>query len=247
MKPLHIACALALGLTVAVSAPIAFAEPAQSTASIPASTPAASELHATMRSLYHNHIVATRDYALAVHAGNQAAAAQAADAVVANAHQIADIVSTYYGQHAGTAMFELLDDQWTSVKALIDHARTDNLARVASEKRRMTAWWIPIKSLPDSATADSASDQQKAMDGLARNATATARFLASINPNWSQDILQGVLMARANDGRTGIDEIMSNAPAAARAESWSRVEQRTNAIADTLSAGIAKQFPGKAS
>src|SRR3546814_4302733 len=59
-------------------APAAEAAPAPATedAAVPAP-----QLQAAMRDLWHGHIVHTRDYALAVHAGNDADAKAAADAV----------------------------------------------------------------------------------------------------------------------------------------------------------------------
>ncbi len=66
-----------------------------------AAAPAAPKLHAALRGLWHGHLVATRDYATAVKAGNKAAEAKTADAVVANAKQISDAVAGFYGADAG--------------------------------------------------------------------------------------------------------------------------------------------------
>ena len=46
--------------------------------------------------------------------------------------------------------------------------------------------------------------------------------------------------------KTQIDEMMSNAPAAEQAKSWTEMQNHMNMIADALSDGIAKQFPDKA-
>lgn len=217
MKPLSIACALALGLAFAVTAPAALAEPAQAAASAPAAAPAAPQLHAALRSLWHGHIVTTRDYALAVHAGNKAGEKKAADAVVANAKQIADAVAGFYGKDAGAGLLKLLAGHWGGVKALTDTTKAGNTA-----------------------------GEQKAMDALASNATAIAKFLAGANPNWTEGTLQGALMMHVNDHKTQLDEMMSNAPAAEQAKSWTEMQNHMNMIADVLSDGIAKQFPDKA-
>jgi hypothetical protein len=217
MKPLSIACALALGLAFAVTAPAALAEPAQAAASAPAAAPAAPQLHAALRSLWHGHIVTTRDYALAVHAGNKAGEKKAADAVVANAKQIADAVAGFYGKDAGAGLLKLLAGHWGGVKALTDTTKAGNTA-----------------------------GEQKAMDALASNATAIAKFLAGANPNWTEGTLQGALMMHVNDHKTQLDEMMSNAPAAEQAKSWTGMQDHMNMIADALSDGIAKQFPNKA-
>lgn len=217
MKQLSIACALALGLAFVATAPAALAQPAQAAASAPAAAPAAPQLHTAMRSLWHGHIVATRDYALAVHAGNKANEKKAADAVVANAKQISDAVAGFYGKDAGAGLLKLLAGHWGGVKALTDSTKAGNQA-----------------------------GEQKAMGDLANNATAIAKFLAGANPNWTEGTLQGALMMHVNDHKTQLDEMMSNAPAAEQAKSWTEMQNHMNMIADVLSDGIAKQFPDKA-
>lgn len=214
MKPLPIACALALGLAFATVSPVVLAQPA---AAAPATAPAAPQLHQALRSLWHGHIVATRDYALAVHAGNKADETRAADAVVANAKQIANAVAGFYGKAAGDGLLKLLAGHWAGVKALTDATKAGNTA-----------------------------DEQKAMHDLAGNATAIAKFLAGANPNWTEGALQGALMMHVNDHKTQIDEMMSNAPQAEQAKSWTEMQHHMDMIADVLASGIAKQFPDKA-
>ncbi|HEX5488057.1 MAG TPA: hypothetical protein VFX04_02780 [Rhodanobacteraceae bacterium] len=216
MKSLSICCAMALGAAMAVAAPVAWAGPAAQAASASTAAPASPQLHAAMRSLWHGHIVTTRDYALAVHAGDQAAAAKAADAVVANAKQIANAVAGFYGKDAGAGLLKLLGGHWAGVKALTDTTKAGNNA-----------------------------GEQKAMQELAGNATALAKFLAGANPNWTEGALQGALMMHVNDHKTQIDEMMSNAPEAEQAKSWSGMQHHMDMIADALSDGIAKQFPNK--
>jgi hypothetical protein len=217
MKPLSMACTLALGATLALAAPVAMAGPATQAASAAAAAPAAPQLHAAMRALWHGHIVTTRDYALAVHAGDQAAADKAANAVVANAKQIANAVAGFYGKDAGTGLLKLLGGHWAGVKALTDATKAGNSA-----------------------------GEQKAMQDLAGNATAIAKFLAGANPNWAEGSLQGALMMHVDDHKTQLDEMMSNAPAAEQAKSWSGMQHHMDMIADVLSDGVAKQFPNKA-
>lgn len=217
MKPLSMACALALGLAFAATAPAALAQPVQAATSAPAAAPAAPQLHAAMRSLWHGHIVTTRDYALAVHAGDKAGEQKAADAVVANAKQIADAVAGFYGKDAGAGLLKLLAGHWGGVKALTDTTKAGDKA-----------------------------GEQKAMDDLAGNATALAKFLAGANPNWSEGALQGALMMHVDDHQTQLNEMMANAPAAEQAKAWTGMQQHMDMIADVLASGIAKQFPNKA-
>ena len=116
MKPLSLACGLALGLVLAASAPLARADLAMAPAAAAASSTTAPKLHAAMRSLWHGHIVNTRAYAMAVKAGNQAAAKKAADDVVANAKQIAGAVASFYGKPAGDQMLTLLAGHWPAAE-----------------------------------------------------------------------------------------------------------------------------------
>src|SRR5215469_6308945 len=82
---------------------------------VPAAAPvAAPKLQAALRSLWHGHIVHTREYAMAVHEHNDAKAKAAANAVVANA------VAGFYGKPAGDQMLKLLAGHWAGVKALTD-------------------------------------------------------------------------------------------------------------------------------
>lgn len=145
------ACLLALALASTFAAAPVMAVPAMHA---PAATavPAAPQLDAALRSLWHGHIVHTREYALAVHAHDSAKAQTAADAVVANAKQIAHAVGGFYGKSAGARMLDLLAGHWGGVKALTD-------ARAAN---------------------DSAA-QQKAMSTLDTNAHAIATFLSGAN------------------------------------------------------------------
>lgn len=215
MKPFSIACAALLGFVMAVFSPGVLAGPA---ASASAEATAAPQLHQAMRSLWHGHIVATRDYALAVHAGDSAGQAKAADAVVANAKQIANAVAGFYGQAAGDGLLKLLAGHWGGVKALTDTTKAGDKA-----------------------------GEQKAMADLAGNATALAKFLAGANPkNWTEGALQGALMMHVNDHKTQLELMMSNAPQDRQQQAWTEMQHHMDMIADVLADGIAKQFPDKA-
>jgi hypothetical protein len=197
------------------------AAPAPAAADVPAAAPAAAEvpapkLQAAMRDLWHGHIVNARAYALAVHAGNDAAAKTAADAVVANAHQISDAVAGFYGKAGGDQMMQLLGGHWGAVKALTD-ARAKN----------------------DTAAAD------KAMTDLTANAGEIAKFLASANPNLPEDTVRGLLLAHGAHHSQQIQQIMAD-DTAGEATSWAAMQQHMDSIADALAGAIAKQFPDKA-
>lgn len=209
------ACLSALVLAAALVA----ATPAMAATPVPpvSAVPAAPKLDAAMRSLWHGHVVHTREYALAVHAHDTAKAKAATDAVVANAKQIADAVGGFYGKPAGAHMLELLAGHWGGVKALTD-------ARAAS---------------------DSAAEN-KAMADLQSNATAIAKFLAGANPNLPENAVQGLLATHVAHHSTQIEQIMSGDMKGEQA-TWQMMQAHMDTISDALAAAIAKQFPAKAS
>ena len=234
MKPLAISCALALGIALVVAAPSAFARAAtqaEAAASAPTAAPAAPKLHSTLRGLLHGHVVATRNYALAVYAGNEQATRMAAHDVVDNAKRLANAVAGFYGQAAGDAFLKLLEGHWAGVQALTDAA----YAQYAASEAR---------GGPPQVT-DSAAEQQ-AMQSLVANGNDIARFLSGANPNLSEDGVKSLWLQHVNDHKMQVDELMSNAPRAEQIKTWTHMQDHANAIADALASAIAIQFPDKA-
>lgn len=217
MKPLSLLCGLALGLVLTASAPAALAHEAGAAPASASSSATAPKLHAAMRALWHGHIVHTRAYAMAVKAGHQAAAKKAADDVVANAKQIAGAVASFYGKPAGDQMLTLLAGHWGGVKALADATHNGDKA-----------------------------GEQKAMQDLAANATAIAKFLSGANPNLPEATVESLMMMHVSDHQMHIGAIMAGNTAAA-AKTWTHMQAHMNTIADALAGAIAKQFPAKAS
>lgn len=197
-----------------------FAQPAPSTdemAMATQSAPAAApKLQAAMRTLWHGHVVHTREYALAVHAHDNAKARAAADAVVANAKQIADAVGSFYGRAAGDQTLQLLAGHWGGVKALTDA----------------------------SAAGDTATEQ-KAMADLNTNVTAIAKFFSSANPNLPESALQNLFATHVAHHAAQIQQIMSGDTKGEQI-TWTEMQTHMNTIADAFASGIAKQFPDKA-
>lgn len=231
LKPLGLAIALALVAACnpstpateasdATAAPEAATPPAMedhaANAAEPAAVPAP-QLQAAMRDLWHGHIVHARDYAMAMHEGDQARAEAAAGAVVANAGQISDAVAGFYGDAAGEQMLALLGGHWGAVKAMTDAgARQD-------------------KSASDAGMAD-----------LTANAGEIARFLAAANPNLPEDAVRGMLLAHGAHHAQQITQVMAG-DTAGEARTWTAMQAHMDSVADALAAAIAKQFPDKAS
>ena len=199
----------------AMEASPALTEPAAPAAE--AATVPAPQLQATMRSLWHGHIVHARDYALAMHAGNDADAKKAADAVVENAKQISGAVGSFYGQAAGDQMMTLLAGHWGAVKTMTDER---------------------IKG--DEAAAN------KAMSDLNANASEIAKFLAGANPNLPENTVFGLLLAHGAHHSAQVNLIVKGDTDGEAAE-WKAMQDHMDMIADALAGAIAKQFPDKAS
>ena len=220
MKP---TAPLLLSLTLLAAGPAAanhMADPQHAPEHAPASqvaAPTAPKLHAAMRSLWHGHIVHAREYAMATHAGDQAAVGKAANAVVANAKQIAGAVGGFYGKPAGERMLQLLGGHWGAVKALTD-------ARAKHDDAGAT----------------------KAMTDLTANAGEIAKFLAGANPNLPEATVRGLLLQHGADHAQQIGQVMAG-DRKGEAETWTHMQAHMDTIADALAGGIAKQFPAKAS
>jgi hypothetical protein len=216
LKPLGLA---ALTVALGFASPLLAATPPAHAHAAAAATASAQapKLHAAMRALWHGHIVHAREYAMAVHAHNDAKARKAADAVVANARQIADAVGGFYGKPAGDQMMTLLGGHWGAVKAMTD-------ARAAKDEAGAT----------------------KAMDDLNANAAAIAKFLAGANPNLPEDTVHGLMLAHGAHHSQQVNLILAD-NTAGEAEEWAAMQTHMDMIADALAAAIAKQFPDKAS
>lgn len=219
MKTLTISCVAALGLALPYTSMATPGIPAMTGMQVAsqAAAPTAPKLHAALRALWHGHLVATRDYAIARKAGNKAAEAKAADAVVANAMQISGAVAGFYGADAGKGLLKLLAGHWSGVQALTDATR-----------------------IGDKAAAD------RAMQALAINAGEIATFLHTANPaNWPAATVQGLLLQHAADHQSLVSAIMVG-DKATEGKDWMMMEEHMNIIADALADGIATQFPAKA-
>ncbi len=221
MKVLTYACIVALGMSVAVVTPAAQAQTHSNSHATPVAAAQAAQsspkLHAAMRSLWQGHIQHTRDYAMAVKAGNKMKAKAAADATVANAKDIANAVAGFYGKAGGDGIMTLLAGHWGAVKAMTD-------AEHAGDRKASS----------------------KAMQDGITNAGAIAKFLATANPNLTENGVNGLLVMHVADHHAQIGQIMTG-DKAGEAKTWEHMQAHMNTIADALSDAIAKQFPKKAS
>jgi hypothetical protein len=175
----------------------------------------APRLQATLRTLWHGHVARTREYALAVKAGDATRSEAAANAVVANAKQLADAVAGFYGAPAGERMLALLAGHWGAVKAMTQAGHAGNRA-----------------------------GSNAAMATLTHNAGEIAAFLSGANPYLPQDAVRGLLLAHGAHHAAQINEVMRG-DRVAEAKTWTAMQQHMDAIADAMAAALAKQFPTK--
>ena len=200
----------------AVATPLAAAA-ATAQADTATTAPAAPQLQAALRSLWQGHVVETREYALAVKAGDAAAAEGAAGDVVTNAKAIADAVAGFYGAAAGEEMLRLLGEHWGAVKALTDAHHGGDTAGARA-----------------------------AMNDMVANAGEIAAFLAAANPNLPADAVRGLLVAHGGHHAAQTQQIMAG-DMEAEAQTWAAMQAHMDVIADALAGAIAKQFPDKVS
>lgn len=213
-RPVLLALALcpALALAAPPSPPAAHAAASAAQAAVPAP-----KLQAALRGLWHDHVVQTRAYAMAVQDHNSTHAEQAAEGVVANAKRLADAVGSYYGAAAGKQMLTLLAGHWDAVKAMTDaQARGDNRARDA------------------------------AMTRLTANAGEIAKFLSTANPYLPENAVMGLLTAHGAHHAAQIQQVMAG-DMRAEAVTWKAMQAHMDTLADALAGAIARQFPAKAS
>lgn len=210
--PFALAGALAL-----LAPPAQAGHPMHATTAATAKNPTtAPRLQAALRDLWQAHVVHTRDYAFATHAGRAEAARSAEQAVVANARQIADAIAGYYGREAGERMLQLLGGHWGAVKEMTQ-------ARQAGDAK---AGAIAMQNLTD-------------------NARGIATFLAGANPHLSHEALLGLLMAHGAHHAAQIEQVMAG-DLDREQDTWVAMQAHMRTIADALAAALAQQFPGKA-
>ncbi|MFC5576874.1 hypothetical protein ACFPOA_02460 [Lysobacter niabensis] len=184
---------------------------ATTTAAVPAP-----RLQATLRALWHGHVEKTREYAFAVKAGDGKRSEAAANAVVANAKQLANAVGSFYGAAADERMLALLAGHWGAVKAMTDAGHAGDRAAVNA-----------------------------AMSTLTQNADEISVFLAGANPYLPKDAVRGLLVAHGAHHAAQIGEVMRG-DRKAEATTWAAMQKHMDVIADAMAGALAKQFPGKA-
>ena len=175
----------------------------------------AAETNAALRDLWLGHIFWVRNVSVETLVGNKAAAAAAEKQVVANARQIADSITPFYGKEASDKLFGLL-----------------------------AAHYGAVKNYLAATTAGSKAGQDAENGKLAANAGEIAKFLSGANPNLPFDAVNGLLLAHGAHHVKQIQELKDK-QYAAEALTWEEMKKHMYAISDALAGAIAKQFPTK--
>ena len=124
---------------------------------------AAMTLNQTMRKLWTDHVVWTRDYIVAA-VGDQPDATAAANRLMKNQEDIGAAVAGFYGKAAGDSLTTLLKEHISIAVDIIKFAKAGDKA-----------------------------SQQAADAKWHRNAEAIADFLAKANPNWPRATLADMM------------------------------------------------------
>ena len=196
-----------------------------STAQIASSTPMpasntaysnkAVDFNKAMRQLWEDHITWTRLYIVEAASGNPGAS-QTAARLLKNQEDIGSAIKPYYGDAAGEQLTTLLKSHIQGAVDILTAAKTNNQTKLATAK---TAWYD--------------------------NANQIADFLAQANPtSWPQATMRAHMKEHLDlTLQEGVDEL--GGKYVESIADYDKVHPQILSLADTLSAGIASQFPDK--
>ncbi|MFO0774006.1 MAG: hypothetical protein U0172_04980 [Nitrospiraceae bacterium] len=169
-----------------------------------------------LRDLWLGHIQSIRNVAVATVDNNTAAREAAEGAVVANAKQIAGSIEPFYGKPASEKLFTLLAGHYAGVREHLD-----------------------------ATVAGNASGQEAAVKHITENAGEISSFLSGANPkNWPKDAVMGLLGAHAAHHIQQFQQLKAG-DYVHEGDTWAGMKSHIYVVADTLTTGLAVQFPDK--
>ena len=174
------------------------------------------EMQKAVRDLWLGDIFLIQHVVL-YNAATDPAARDAADKqVLANAKQIANTFTPFYGPTRSEKLFTLLSDHYGAVKEYSE-------ATIAGNTRQ----------------------QDSALARMASNAEDADTFFNGINPhNLPKGTVQGLIAAHGAHHVLQINQYKKKEYAKLE-ETWSMMRQHVYVIADTLVTALAKQFPAR--
>ena len=168
-----------------------------------------------MRSLWEQHVAWTR-LAIVAFAANAPDLPATEARLQRNQSDIGAAIAPYYGRAAGRTLTRLLKAHIAGAVVLLEAAKAGDSARLASAK---AAWYA--------------------------NGRQVADFLSAANrANWPRATVRAMM-------KTHLDQTLREAVAeltgdyAGSVRQYDAIERHIVAMADTLSAGIVSQFPGR--
>ena len=168
-----------------------------------------------MRKLWEDHIVWTRQFIVSSVA-DLPDANTAAGRLLANQDHIGDAIKPFYGEEAGEALSALLRDHILIAADILTAAKNGDSAGVEEANAR---WHV--------------------------NADEIADFLSGANPNnWPQDEMREMMAGHLEWTLTEAVARL-NADWDADVAAYDRIHRDILHMADMLSIGIIKQFPGR--
>ncbi|MGZ4270000.1 MAG: hypothetical protein ACXVSX_12390 [Solirubrobacteraceae bacterium] len=171
--------------------------------------------HDGMRKLWEDHITWTR-LAIVSFAGGLPDLAATEQRLLRNQQDIGNAIKPYYGAAAGRRLTQLLREHILGAVALLEAAKAGDQTQL---KRASAAWYA--------------------------NANQIADFLHGANPrNWSRREMRSMMKAHLDQTlREATDRLAGDYAADIR--DYDAVHRHILAMADELSTGIMRQFPGR--
>jgi len=199
----------------ALAALVVVQTPAPAVAAAPTIPAAAAQLRTDMRKLWEDHITWTRIYIISVGAG-LGDKDTAAQRLLQNQVDIGNAIKPFYGDEAGNKLTALLKEHILGAADLLAAAKANDQAKVAKEKAR---WY--------------------------KNADDIAVFLSGANPkNWPAATMKSEMKMHLD---VTLQEALDRFAGkwAEDVKDYDRVHEHILGLADTLTSGIAAQFPDK--
>jgi len=174
------------------------------------------EMQKILRELWLGHIFMIQHVVLYNTTNNQAERYTADKQVLANAKQIADTFTPFYGEARSEKLFTLLSDHYAAVKAY-----------------------------SEATIAGNTHQQDAALAHLASNADDIDVFFNGVNPEYlPKDTIRGLIAAHGAHHVLQINQYKKKEYVKLE-ETWPMMRQHVYIIADTLTTALSKQFPDK--
>jgi hypothetical protein len=172
-------------------------------------------LHDGMRKLWEDHITWTR-LAIVSFAAGLPDLGPTEQRLLRNQSEIGNAIKPYYGKAAGNKLTTLLREHITGAVALLQAAKSGDPAQVARAK---SAWYANGRQIAD--------------------------FLSSANPhNWPRGAMRTMMKEHLDETlQEATDRLQGKFAADIR--DYETVHHHILEMADMLSSGIMKQFPGR--